>query len=90
MKSITIRLLLFFYLSSTYLSATHIHHDALKSLDDCKVHLIVKNLNSADTPHNSFELISCINCFEEIYFNTHQFVQPITKGFDAQAPPHFS
>jgi len=90
MKSTIIRLLLFFYLSSSYLSATHIHHDDLKSLNDCKVHLIVKNLNSADAPTTLFELLSCVGCFTNTLFNTHQFVQPISKGFNAQAPPYLS
>ena len=90
MKTMIIRLLLFFYLSSAYLSATHIHHDALESLDDCKVHLIVKNLNSADAPSTSFELLSCVGCFTYTLFSTHQFIQPIEKGFNAQAPPYFS
>jgi len=85
-----IKLLLFFYFTSTYLSATHTHHDALESLDDCKVHLIVKNLSSADTPNDSFELLGCVGCFESIAFYLYEFVQPIVKGFDAQAPPYFS
>jgi hypothetical protein len=90
MNSIIIRLLLFFYLSSSYLSATHIHHDTLKSLDKCKVHLIVKNLNSADVPHNALELISCLHCFYEISFNYATFIQAPHKGFNAQAPPLIS
>jgi hypothetical protein len=85
-----IRLLLFFYLSSAYLSATHIHNNALESLDDCKVHLIVKNLNSADAPTGSFELLACMGCFTNILFNTQQFILPIGKGFNAQAPPYLS
>ena len=89
MKSTFIRLLLFFYLISTYLGATHIHHDALESVD-CKVHLLIKNLNSADTPNDSLEFFECSNCFESINFYLNEFIQPITKGFDAHAPPLFS
>ena len=82
-----IRLLLFFYLTSAYLGATHIHQDALKSLNDCKVHFLVKNLNSGDTPHGLFELLGCLGCFEAIFFYTTHTVQALSKGFDAQAPP---
>ncbi len=82
-----IRLLLFFYFTSAYLGATHIHHDALDSLE-CKVHVLVKNLNSGDTLDSSFELLLCEGCFESILFNHDYFVQPLIKGFDSQAPPY--
>jgi hypothetical protein len=91
LKYIVARLLLFFYLSSAYLSATHIHHDNLvTSIDNCKVHFLVKNLNSADIPKLSFKLLVCLGCFEAIGFYTHEFFQPTLKGFDAQAPPFYS
>jgi len=89
LRFILIRLLLFLYLTSSYLGATHIHHKALESID-CKVHILVKNLNSADTPDNSFEMLGCEVCFESIIFNHSYRVQPLIKGFDAQAPPFFS
>ncbi len=84
-----IKLLFFFYLSSSYLGATHIHQDGLESLSDCKVHLLVKNLNSADAHDGLFTLFGCGACFESIAFYTHCFVQSLSKGFDAQAPPFF-
>ena len=89
MKSTLIRLLIFFYLTSAYLGATHIHHDGLESVD-CKVHLLIKNLNNADTTDNSLDFFKCNNCFESISFYLNDFIQPIIKGFDAQAPPFFS
>jgi hypothetical protein len=89
LKIILIRLLLFFYLSSAYLGATHIHHDGLKSVD-CKVHILVKNLNGGDAPDGSFELLVCKGCFDTISFHQHYFIQPLIKGFDAHAPPRFS
>ena len=90
MKAIVVRLLLFFYLTSTYLGATHIHHDGLESLTDCKVHVMIKNLNSADMPDVPFELLGCVGCFESIVFYGNYFVQPLYKGFNAQAPPTLS
>ena len=88
MKRIVIRLLLFLYLTSSYLGATHIHHDALESID-CKVHILVKNLNSGDMSNGLFELLGCDGCFESITFTLSYFIQSLIKGFDAQAPPIF-
>ena len=90
MQSIVIKLLLFVYLTSAYLSATHIHHKALESSSECKVHILVKNLNSADALDTSFELLMCEGCFESIVFYSNTFIQPLIKGFNAQAPPFFS
>ena len=90
MKYTIIRLLLFIYLASTYLGATHIHHKAFDSSTDCKVHFLIKNLNSADTTDSSFNILNCLVCFEYIPFNTNYFIQPIIKGFNSQAPPYFS
>ena len=87
MKTTIIRLLLFLYLTSSYLGATHFHHDALESVD-CKVHILVKNLNSGDTPTNTLELISCEGCFNAILFNESYFIFALNKGFNANAPPH--
>jgi len=88
LNSIIIRLLLFFYLSSSYLGATHIHHEALES-SNCKVCIVLKNLNSADIPDSSFELLGYEVCFKAISFHLHYFIQPLIKGFNAKAPPFF-
>jgi hypothetical protein len=90
MQSIVVKLLLFVYLTSTYLSATHIHHKDLESSSKCKVHILVKNLNSADALDSSFDLLMCEGCFEPILFYNNFFIQPLIKGFNAQAPPYFS
>jgi hypothetical protein len=76
-------------LTSSYLGATHIHYDDLQSID-CKVHILVKNLNSTDTPNGSFELLECEVCFESIGFVNRYLIQALIKGFDAQAPPSIS
>jgi len=88
LKFILIRLLLFLYLTSSYLSTTHIHHDKLESID-CKIHNLVKNLNSSDTPNEPFKLFECNIYFKTITFYANFFIQPIIKGFDAHAPPFF-
>jgi len=81
-----IRILLFFYLFSAFVSATHIHHDVLKADADCKVCIVVKNLHSADVPSAyTFENILPYN----LTTLTPQNLQ-IIKGYNAQAPPSFS
>jgi len=85
-----IRILLFFYLFSSFLSATHIHHDALESHADCKVCIVVKDMHSADIP--SFHTFSIeLPCYLTISKpkNTY-YVSQITKGYNAHAPPLFS
>ena len=90
MKSILLRFLLFFYLTSTYLGATHIHHDALESSLDCKVHVLVKNLNSADVPIFNEMFLECEGCYASIFYSSNAWVLSVYKGYNAQAPPYFS
>ncbi|HFU77326.1 MAG TPA: hypothetical protein ENK68_02340 [Epsilonproteobacteria bacterium] len=86
-----IRILLFFYLFSSFVSATHIHHhDAHESHADCKVCLVVKNLHSADIPSSyTFEselpYYQSISAFQNIYYTLE-----IIKGYNAHATPSFS
>jgi len=84
-----VHFLLFFYITSSYLGATHIHHDALVSYDDCKVCIVVKNLHSGDTPA-SVALLDVDSAFTHIIARkTLSHVCQIPKGFDAHAPPSF-
>ena len=89
-KTLLIRCLFFFYLTSSYLSATHIHNDALGSHGDCKVCIVVKNLNNGDTPTLQWDNILCDNCYEPIAFILEKTQKTILKGFNANAPPQFS
>jgi len=85
-----IRFLLFIYLTSSYLSATHIHNDGLEQQSDCKVCLIVKNLNSSDVPNDALALLPCDFCYEPILSEEHQNTFKLLKGFNANAPPKLS
>ena len=85
-----VRILLFFYLFSSFVSATHIHHDALKSPVDCKVCIVVKNLHSTDVPSSyTFEselpYYLTILTLQNIYYDLQ-----VIKGYNTHAPPHFS
>ena len=90
MKQILIRFLLLFYLSSSFLSATHIHNDHIMAHDDCKVCIVVKNLNSGDVP--SFETLDFLVVLPEQILLTPEQLQAtvIDKGFFSHAPPLFS
>jgi len=89
-KRLFVRCLLFFYFSASYLSATHIHSDALKSHDNCKICIVVKNLNGGDgtTP----EVDNLVNSwkYEAITFEIKKIEETLLKGFNANAPPKFS
>ena len=90
MKQILIRFLLLFYISSSFLSATHIHKKTLTLHNDCKVCIVVKNLNSGDVP--SFETLDFVVLLpEEILLTPKQLHSTvIDKGFFSHAPPFFS
>jgi len=89
-KQYTIRFLLFFYLFSSYLGATHIHHDALASHDDCKkVCVVAKNLHNGDIPESGVLSVVWDRDSKQIIFYETVFYLGITKGFNAQAPPFF-
>jgi hypothetical protein len=86
----SIHFLLFLYLFSSYLSATHIHNNSHTSQDNCQVCLVVKNLHSADAP-----TIDTLPVFKNIQTEETHYIQTIVlstpyKGFDAHAPPLYS
>jgi len=89
MRIIIVRLLLFFYLTSSYLSATHIHKNIAQQHSDCKVCIIVKNLQAPDIPHSDIYAISD-NYYERIRFYQQIVTTILLKGFNSQAPPKFS
>lgn len=88
-KILLVRYLLFFYLTSSYLSATHVHSDALASHNDCKVCIVVKNLNSGDVTIYQLDNPTCDGCYEPIVFQIERTPKRILKGFNANAPPLF-
>ncbi|SFV62404.1 hypothetical protein MNB_SV-12-931 [hydrothermal vent metagenome] len=86
-QTIVVRLLLLFYLSSSYLSATHIHKDTIGTNSHCKVCIIVKNLNSGDLPNTQIDNLSCSYNYEPIIFEIQKTIKNILKGFNSNAPP---
>ena len=84
------RMLILFYLLSSFLSATHIHYDNDAVNDECQICIVVNNFNSADIPEThtlasiTFTIRAIVN--DEI----HIFSTTIYRGFYSQAPPLFS
>jgi len=85
-----IRFLLFFYLTSSYASATHIHTDVNIIDSECKVCILVKNIMGGDTP--SFDSLpsdmlvdSTIEARER-----QENIVTMPKGYFSHAPPFFS
>jgi len=85
-----VRILLFFYLFSSFVSASHIHHDADTSQDNCSVCIVVKNLNSGDiTP--SVTLDKIVYTYSTILPLVMHYTQYANfKYIYSQAPPTFS
>ena len=88
-QQIIVKFLLFFYLTSSYLSATHVHHDALEQHNDCKVCIVVKNIDTADVP--TFDVLFFNTLLNEKTVLLKKSLVPISlnKGFNATAPPLF-
>ena len=87
MKQILIRFLLLFYLTSSYLSATHIHNDAIEQHTKCQVCILAKNLNGTDIPSFDSGCLDCCYRYELIVTTQRDYQQIILKGFNANAPP---
>ena len=89
MKKIFIRFILFFYLTSSYLSAIHLHKTELVQHEDCKICIVVKNLNGNDVVLATIAL-SLSHDYQYIVFRQQIVEHQLVKGFDANAPPFFS
>jgi hypothetical protein len=85
---VIVRIVLFLYLTSSYLSATHIHHKAVEQHGKCKVCIIIKNLHSKDILDSNPLCLNCNNYYELIQFIQQQFSKISLKGFYANTPPN--
>ena len=90
MKNKLLHLLVLFYFFSSYLSAAHIHHDALAGHDDCKVCIVVKNLQIGDAPQLSVVPDAYTLIIPKPYYPLVTVSTIDDKGFHSQAPPLFS
>lgn len=85
-----VRILLFFYLFSSFISASHIHHDADISHDNCSVCIVVKNLHSGDIAP-SITLDKIIPTYSTAVPLVEYYTQYTNLKYNySQAPPLFS
>jgi len=87
---VIVRIVLFLYLTSSYLSATHTDNQALEEHGDCKVCIIINNLHSANIPILEFNNIVYNHYYQLIYFNKIDILNLQVKGFYSNAPPSLS
>ena len=90
LKHIMIRFILLFYLSSSFLSAMHVHHDISTPHDNCKICLIVKNLSSGDIPTFDSLEFTGFTYGHLIVKKQSSILKTILKGFFSNAPPLFT
>jgi hypothetical protein len=90
LQRFVVQLLLFFYLTSSYLSAIHIHANDVEHPSDCKICIVVKDFHVGTAPNLNTSCLTC-NCYYEIVsFKNPLINTTILKGFNANAPPSFS
>ncbi len=88
MKKIYIPIvILFFYITSSYLTATHIHKRAIQQHADCKVCIMAKNLHSGDIELKDDISIFHTSYSQIIFFTQNIIYQTILKWFNSNAPP---
>jgi len=90
-KPIVLKILLLFYLASTFIGATHIHNQKKKHLDGCQICVIVKAFTDADLPKNGSIDIGCTLCnylIIPLYSISLKVVN--LKGYFSHAPPLLS
>jgi hypothetical protein len=90
LNNIIIKALLLFYIFSSYIGATHFHTKPIKSFNDCKVHILIKNLNIGDVPVVDNIVSDCNKCEDYIIYFYTFLALFIPKGFNSQAPPIIS
>ena len=88
-KTLIIKVLLTFYILSSFLNASHIHIDDTSHLK-CKICIVTKNIDLY-SDITSFSLNENIYFYHKIsIFDKKYYSIFIYKGFNSQAPPFSS
>jgi len=86
MHKFLLKFLVLFYLFSSYLSATHIHHDTSDTQEKCQVCIFIKNFQSGDVVI-PLVLVFILSHTFSLFFNTLMLRREVLKGFNSHAPP---
>ena len=82
-----IYVILFFYLFSAFVTASHIHQDMSVAHDDCKVCVVSKNFNGGDAPQALSLPVADLPRVAVEHTPVLAYHTCVQKGFDAHAPP---
>ncbi len=86
-SNILFKIVIFLFLSTSYLSAIHIHHDSDKHKNKCEVCIVINNFLSADIPNNNiYSIVFEHNYFYEKILKESNIIY-INKGYFSTAPP---
>jgi len=84
------RLLIFFYLFATSVSAAHIHEDMHTVHSECKICMLTQSMDSGDVPDDT-QYVSNLSYYLPTFTTLHPEPTCIhLKGYYSQAPPLFS
>jgi len=89
LKHLLLSTLLFLFLSSSYVSATHMHSTDSHHQDNCDICVIINNFHSGDISLLSFVIDAIEYNYECIQLNESFYIYQIFKGFNSTAPPSF-
>ncbi|MBT8349357.1 MAG: hypothetical protein HKP62_07935 [Sulfurovum sp.] len=82
-----IKILLLLFLSTSYLSASHIHHDDVDHEEGCEVCVVINNFHSGDIPHSTVEILSIGYSYDEISQYDNYQLGHLPLGYYSTAPP---
>jgi len=88
-KHFFIKILLLLFLTSSTLTASHIHHDDLDHEEGCEVCVLVHNFHGVDLPHSTIEISSVEYSDDETAFHEYYFLKYTFKGYYSTAPPRY-
>lgn len=86
-KAFLLKILFLFYLTSSYLSAVHIHHSDEAHADNCQVCIVVKILQNADLPPCEFDISILTIHYDAPETVCHDVGTSLFKGYYSTAPP---
>jgi hypothetical protein len=86
-RQFLLKTLLFFYLTFSFIGATHIHSDNEEHPLDCQICVIIKAFSNSDLPKDT-TILDCTLCsyIVETFYSLE--IKIITlKGYFSHAPP---
>ncbi len=86
-KHFLIKILILLFLGTSYLTASHIHHDDVDHDEGCEVCVVINNFHSGDIPHSTVEIPSVEYSYDEIAQYDNYPLKHLPLGYCSTAPP---